>query len=120
MSFGPGSIAEVRAGMSVLDRNGENVGTVETVKLGDPQAVTDKGQMAYGNLLHDLKSAFGGGEPPVPDELAARLLRIGFVKVDGKGFLDRDLYVAADQVDGVTAGVVHLTATRDELMRESW
>ncbi len=120
MSFDPGSIAEVRTGMSVLDRHGENAGTVETVKLGDPQAVTDQGRVAYGGMVEDLKSAFGGGEPQVPDELAARLVRIGFVKVDGKGFLDRDLYVAADQVDAVTAGVVHLTVTRDELMRESW
>lgn len=81
----PEPIIHVQEGMRVVDRAGENVGTVELVKLGDPQAVTARGQApGGGGIVDELKSAFGAGEPQVPDELAARLMRLGFVKVDGR------------------------------------
>ena len=42
----------------------------------------------------------------------------GFVKVDGKGVLDSDLYAAPDDIAMVTAGAVHLAVTADDLSRE--
>lgn len=113
-----GPIADVRRGMDVVDETGERVGTVELVRIGDPEAVTPRGQVADGGLAADLRAMFAGSEPQVPDELAARLMRIGFVKVDGSGILDRDLYVASDQLGSVVHDVVRLDARREDLVRE--
>ena len=49
-----------------------------------------------------------------PDE-AARLVRLGFFKVDAKGIFAGDLYVAADEVATVREDTVYLTKTKDEL-----
>jgi len=54
----------------------------------------------------------------VPAALAARLMRVGFVKADGKGVLDRGFYVSASQVAAVSGDVVRLSVSRDELIRE--
>ncbi|WP_219419700.1 DUF2171 domain-containing protein [Pseudonocardia nigra] len=117
---GDGPIAQVRTGMRVVDVGGADVGTVETVKMGDPEAVTEEGQTPQGGGLGDIvRNTFGGGEPHVPEQLAARLLRVGFVKVDGKGLFGRDFYVPADQVGEVDGDAVHLTVSGDELTRES-
>lgn len=114
-----GPIGEVREGMRVVDSAERNVGTVELVKMGDAEAATAQGQPGQRGLVDAIKEAFGAGEPQVPDQWAARLMRIGFVKVDGKGLLDRDLYVPADQVAAVIGDVVHLSVTGEDLMRES-
>ncbi len=108
-------IAAVRQGMSVVDVAGERVGVVELVKAGDPDAATPQGQVADG-LVAEVKGAFGGGEPRVPSELASQLVRVGFVKVDGRGILGRDVYVAAVQVKDVVDGVVHLGVSQTELL----
>lgn len=108
-------IAAVRQGMSVVDVAGERVGIVELVKAGDPEAATSQGQAADG-LIAEVKQAFRGGEPRVPAELAPQLVRVGFVKVDGRGLLGRDVYVAAVQVKDVVDDVVHLGVSRVELL----
>jgi len=61
----------------------------------------------------------GTTEPDVPPPLAERLLRIGYLKIDAKGFRQRDLYVAADQVARVYDGAVMLRTTKDNLVPES-
>lgn len=114
-----GPIMNVREGMQVIDSAEQEVGTVELVKMGDAEAVTPQGQSTRGGLVEGVVQAFRGGEPQVPAQRAAQLLRTGFVKVDGKGVLDRDLYVAPDQVAVVAADVVHLAVTADELLRET-
>lgn len=108
-------IAAVRQGMSVVDIAGERVGIVEMVKAGDPEASTSQGQVADG-LVAEAKRAFRGGEPRVPAELASQLVRVGFVKVDGRGILGRDVYVAAVQVKEVVDDVVHLGVSQTELL----
>ncbi|OZM77208.1 hypothetical protein [Pseudonocardia sp. MH-G8] len=113
---GEDALADVHEGMRVVDSAGADVGTVELVKVGDPEAVTGQGQSTPGGLVEDLQEAFGGGEPQVPAQFAAQLMRVGFVKVDGKGLLDRDTYVPADQVASVTAGAVHLTVPGADLV----
>lgn len=116
-----GPIAAVHEGMRVVDRRGEDVGTVEAVRMGDPEAVTPTGQEVgtRGGLIDDVRAAFAGNDPPVPPEIAERLLRIGYVKIDSKGILDRDSYALADQVGDVSGDVVRLSVDREELVRES-
>lgn len=116
-----GPIVHVREGMRVVDRRGEGVGTVEAVRMGDSEAVTPRGQDvgARSGLIDGIRAAFAGNDPPVPPEIADRLLRIGYLKIDGKGILDRDFYVLADQVAGVSGDVVRLSVDRRELVRKS-
>jgi hypothetical protein len=102
-----GPISQVVEGMRVFDATGKEVGTVEFVKLGDPEAITTLGEET------------DNGEPRVAGELRERLLRLGFIKVDRKGFLASDAYAAADEIDGVQDGAVHLSVTDKELLKEA-
>jgi hypothetical protein len=114
------TIDKVREGMQVVDRSGKKVGRVEFVKLGDPEAITTQGQIYtdLDDLPGLIARAVVGAEPEVPEELAARLIRMGFVKVDDRGILDRDYYVAADQIDEVEDRLVRLSVDKHELLRE--
>jgi hypothetical protein len=47
--------------------------------------------------------------------VAERLLRTGFVKVDSKGVLSRDVYVAAGEIDRVQDDTIYLAHGKDEL-----
>ena len=77
------------AGCSVFDPNGDKVGKVEGLKMGDPEAVTEQGnELQDTGFLGDIAEAIGGDErePDVPGPARARLPRSGYIKVDG-GFL---------------------------------
>lgn len=118
---GPRLIAAVRQGMRMIDSAGEDVGEVEFVKMGEPDAVTAQGQRVgepYG-IVDAVAETVTGAEPDVPGELAAQLLRVGYVKVDGKGLRDVDRYVASDQIADVTADTVRLHVTRGQLAAET-
>jgi hypothetical protein len=98
-----GPIDKVVEGMRVVDADGDEVGKVEFVKLGDPQAVTIAGQ--------DL-----GAMPDLPRELAERLLRTGYLRVDRKGFFAKDAYVSATDIDRVEGDTVYLDVDKDMLL----
>jgi hypothetical protein len=100
-----GPISQVVEGMRVFDAVGKEVGKVEYVKLGDREAVTTLGEET------------DSGEPRVAGELRERHLRLGFIKVDRKGLLKSDAYVAADEIDRVQDGAVHLTVTDKEMLK---
>lgn len=99
-----GPIHRVREGMQVADLGGAKIGKVVLVKMGDPEALTAE---------HDP-----GAEPYLPDELAERLLRTGFIKIDRKGLLKRDVYAAADEIDAVDGDLVRLSVPVDVLATE--
>lgn len=115
-----GPIEQVREGMRVIDAAGEELGTVEVVKMGDPQAATVGADApGDGGLFEDVANVFGfGGEPPLPAALQARLMRLGFIKVDGQGLTDRDRYVRADKIAGVSSETVRLSVRRDDMAEE--
>ncbi|QYC42443.1 hypothetical protein Nocox_24200 [Nonomuraea coxensis DSM 45129] len=114
-------ISQVHTGMKVVDRDGKEIGTVELVKMGDPQAVTTDGQKPERGpgFVPVLSDVFRDAEPGLPPVLAARLLRTGFVKVDGRGLFARDLYVAPEQVARIEDNVVHLSTDGDSLAKQS-
>ncbi|WP_188186888.1 hypothetical protein [Nonomuraea sp. SYSU D8015] len=118
---GQAAMSEVRPGMKVVDSTGKEVGTVELVKMGDPQAVTSQGQMAGTDrgLVQAVAEVFADAEPDVPPALAERLLRTGFVKVDARGLFARDFYVGPDQVAGVDGETLHLTGEAEGLAKET-
>jgi hypothetical protein len=63
---------------------------------------------------------FEEAEPDVPEPLRSRLLRTGFVKIDGRGpgFLDTDRYAAADQIAYVGPDGLMLGVSKDQLPTE--
>ena len=117
MASGP--IGMVREKMKVVDANGDELGKVDYVHLGDPQAATTAGQtmdVTGNSLVEDAAMAFGGGvEPSVDEPLRSQLLRTGFVKIDGKGWFGSDRYVPADQIASVSGDTVTLSATKETL-----
>ncbi|RKR89656.1 hypothetical protein BDK92_4012 [Micromonospora pisi] len=116
----PEPIAQVTTGMRVVDPVGEEVGTVVAVRVGDPNAVTAQDPPNGDGVLGDrVPHTESGDEPDVPPDLAARLLRSGYLKVDSPGLLARDLYIEADQIADVNQDVVELTVGRAELVPEA-
>lgn len=110
---------DVRQGMRVVDAAGEDVGTVEELKMGDSDAQTPQGQTtgdADSGLMHDVAQVFTGGEPDVPPEMAERMLRLGYIKIDAKGVFSGDLYAVADRIDHVARDTVHLNVERSHLL----
>jgi hypothetical protein len=83
-----GPIEKVLEGMRVVDADGNEIGKVTLVKMGNPEAVIPAGQ--------DVEK-----KPDVPPPFADRLVRIGYFRVDRKGLFARDVYVAATEIDRI-------------------
>lgn len=104
-------LSEVREGMDVFNAEGKKIGTVKAVKMGDPQAATPQGQTPEqgGGIVNFLAGAFSTQE--IDQERAQRLLRLGYVEVDGTG-IGNNFYEAADAVERVDDDGVHLDVSR--------
>ena len=99
-------ITLVREGMHAVDVNGEKVGTVKEVHLGDPGAVTEEGQ--------DL--GIGEGDGP-PASAAHWLHRTGYVRLH-KGLFGGDTWASADDLAAVDDDeVLHLSVDEKHLVR---
>lgn len=108
-------LAQVREGMDVVDASGEKVGTVESIKMGDPEAATTQGQTGAesDSFLSSVSQAIGAGEAPdVHRQRAEHLLRVGYVKIDHSGMFSGHGYAAADEVDRVENDRVYLKPNR--------
>lgn len=117
-----GPIEMVREGMTVVDSNGDKVGKVEGLKMGDPEAATEAGnELQDTGFLGDIAEAFAGDErePDVPGPARARLLRTGYIKVDSGFLIETDRYVPADLIASVSGDTVHLRVPKDRLLKES-
>lgn len=102
-------------GMRVVDANGDEIGKVDDIKMGDPAAATTQGEVYDdGGLLDDIGRAVFGGSA-LPEQIRDNLLRIGYLRVDGKGWFDTDYFVAANQVARVEGDTVHLSVAKEEL-----
>ena len=112
-------IAQVRTGMHVVDRAGENVGVVKLVRTGDPQPVTAEGDGA-GDSEPDLIVGLGEqAEPELAGPFADRMLRAGYLKIDCSGFFPGDAYALGDEVVAVHGTTVQLSSLRNSLVNES-
>ena len=117
---GDGPIAQVREGMQVVDSASEHVGKVTAVQMGDPGAATvDSEAPDRGGFLQDIANLFGSDdEPDLPETLRARLMRLGFIKVDESVLTPTDRYIAANQIAEVTGDTVRLNVTKDRIRDE--
>ena len=117
----PSLLDQVSEGMVVVDAAGERVGTVEYVRMGDPQAVTVQGNEPDApGLIGAIGMAVGGDErePDVAGPQRSQLRRSGFVKVDGPGLFGADRYVRGDRIARVAGDTVTLAVRRDQLPTE--
>ncbi len=114
-----GLISMVHECMTVRDAEGHELGTVERVKMGDPQATTTEGSVApqAGGIVADVFTAMFG-DIDVPEPKRSQLLRYGFIRVDGSGLTDTDRFVRGDKVKQVQGDTVTLAVTKDELLTE--
>jgi hypothetical protein len=108
----------VREGMKVIDASGDEIGKVEFVKMGDPEAATVSPAAVprQGGLLDTVADAV---TPPdagdLPEALAGELLRVGYLRIDTKGWFNKDRFVPGDAVSGVVGDTVQLSVMKDEL-----
>jgi len=114
-------IDRVREGMNVVDAAGQEIGRVELVRMGDPQAATSRGnEQAASGLLDVLGEVFAGDESRIPEAKREQLVRMGFIKIDGPGLADIDRYVRSDRISDVAGDTVTLAVTKDQLPAERW
>lgn len=126
MSMRNGVLEHVEEGMNVYNRNGDKIGTVEDIQFGqedlsqpgpETSTVSDATYDYDRNSLVDMFAEAIAPAPDVPDELKARMMRYGFIRIDA-GLLKSDRVAMTDQIDRVTEDGVHLkTADHDELVK---
>lgn len=117
MTSSGGPITTVREGMTVVDSDGETVGSVVDVRMSDTGVTTAEGQGAPGGhgVLGAIADAFGAG-PDLPEPARERLVREGYLRVDAAGVFSGDRYVGADEIARVTGDTVHLTVRGHHLL----
>lgn len=117
------TLSQIHENMPVYDREGNKIGTVKAVQLGDEdlarpgvETATAQTPDVPGNeLVEDLARALDF-EAPVPAEIRTRFERYGYIRID-TGLLSSDRYACADQVTKVTADRVDLDAVEDDLVK---
>lgn len=129
------AIEHVREDMTVIDVNGDNIGKVAAIKMGDPEAATVSAaeQEPHDTLVDQplvaaplTNTATGVLAAPIApvaardgeETIDVNLLRIGYIRVDAKGWFNRDLLVPADAITSVTADTVTISLAKNELSKE--
>lgn len=114
-------LAAVDEGMTVYDNEGDKLGSVKFVYLGEEleteatvAAAPLQDNPSYGELL----SGIIAGTQDVPEEVAQRLMQRGFVKIGG-GILSKTRYAFPDQISAVSAAEeeIHLRVGKDKLIQ---
>lgn len=120
MSQQQDTVSRVTTGMRVVDSTGVEVGTVDLVQRADPSAVTVQAAAPVdpGSSLDELIGSAAAEEPDVPADLAARLLRTGYLKVSTGTARTGAVYVLADRIAAVGDDGVRLTVPAAELPEE--
>lgn len=114
--FRGGPIERVREGMEVFDLEDNKIGTVDMVKMGDPEATTTRGEepTPQAGVMPMSDEAY---EPEVDEPLRSELVRAGFLKIDG-GLFGADRYVPADAIDRVEGDKVFIRTPERRLPKE--
>jgi hypothetical protein len=135
-------LLKVQEGMRVVDRNDQDLGTVDQVYLGsvseesqargegpadttsaDTSGFTDSAAGVFGMAGQEpvvIDFAFGGGISPTETsetEVRDLLLRHGFIRLNARGLFASDRYIMPDMISSVSDDVVVLTLSKDELKK---
>ena len=108
----------VSEGMIVYDSAGEFVGTVQVVYFGGASEEAIQKALDPESGQTDLSN--------LPKELGARLLRQGYVLIEGPDLTGAKRYIRPEQfegvfteeIEGVLTDVVRLRVTRDQLFND--
>jgi hypothetical protein len=113
-----GPIRDVTTGMTVVDADGETVGTVDEVRMADAGAVTGAGQMpaSPAGSFPWLGEIFDP-DSNLSEQAQESLARLGFVRVDASGPFSGHRYVEAGQIAAVAGDEVRLSVAADQLLR---
>jgi hypothetical protein len=119
--FGSEPMSRVHEGMRVVDASGDEIGKVQFVQMGDPEAVTDMGNDGRPTeLIGQIAQAVfpDEREPDVPEPLQSELRRTGYIKIDGPDLRDTDRYASSRHVGLVNGDEVRLNVRKDQLTVE--
>lgn len=112
-------LGRIREGMSVVDANGDDIGKVDEIRMGDSSAATVEGQEmdGTGTIVDAAATAFGAREdgPDVPEPFRSELMREGYIKVDGKGWIDTDRYLRSADIADSAGDTVRLRVAKEAL-----
>jgi len=117
-------LTTVKEGMEVYDYRGNMLGHVTDLYMGtsNPQsnergigATTAQGRETRDNsLIDDLARGFT--DRSIPEVLQARLLRNGFIEINGGALLSKTQYILPNQIDQVAGNRIDLRVNADELI----
>jgi hypothetical protein len=108
-----GPISMVEIGDKVVDSTGKELGKVKFSKMGDPNAVTTRGQEDYDPGFLGFR-----GDPydlnQLPEQARDQLLRVGFIHIDVPWAHDR--FAGAGQIERVADKTVYLKVPEANLI----
>ena len=113
----------VEEGMRVFDRERHEIGKVEWVQFGDDDPETPEVEATglsatrdrSDTLIQNIAEAFRPDD--LPEEVRARLLHQGFVRIDADGLFAADRYVTPEQIDSISPDGLMLNVSKDELVK---
>lgn len=121
-------LRQVHEGMTVYDAEDDEIGEVEEVYLGavsqeseldvEPATVSRPYIPGEGSLLDLIAEVFDAED--MPEEVAERLLRSGFIRVESSSLFGPDRYVTPDQIASVSGDSVRLRVSGSELIEDEW
>lgn len=112
-----GPISKVQPGMTVIDASGQELGTVDDIRMADAGTTTAEGQGSAdgGNAFSWLAGAFGFTSG-LSRQAQERLARTGYIRVDASGAFSGHRYVEASKITQVSDGEVRLSVDADSLL----
>ncbi|MBW3634347.1 MAG: hypothetical protein KY456_15100 [Chloroflexi bacterium] len=110
------AINQVREGIRVVDANGEELGNVEYIKMGDPHSTTVSPATQYDPSL--IEAFFGMSEPDLPEPLPSSLLSSDDVKIDDKDWIASNHFMTADLIGSISGDTVTLTVDKDHTLTD--
>ena len=116
-------LRDIHEGMKVYDKARHEIGKVDWVQFGadDPETVEIEAASIDEreddrNLMDFIAEAFRVDE--LPEEVRARLLQQGFIRIDADGLFAADRYVLPEQISSVAGDALTLNVEKSDLMKK--
>jgi hypothetical protein len=121
-------LEKIKKGMRVFDQEQNDIGSVDYVKFSDEDpsqpgaetaSVSPSQRDTNNSFVENVYDIFSPDE--IPDELQARLLREGFVRVDSESLFHSDRYILPSQIQSVSVSdnLVRLKVSKSALVKRS-
>jgi len=107
------ALSEVVEGMKVYDRDSNEIGTVDTFRVGEGTIKAAETDIV--TIVETISDALGGHKD-LPTVLYARFYDKGFVRVK-RGLFRSDLLIIPDQINDINEISIHLNVDERELIK---